>query len=334
MAHQKSAVNIVFGAMTFGTGTEQSRISDLDTCGQILDLFQSHGHYEIDTARFYGGGTSEEFLGKLDCKKRGIVLGTKLFPTVNRADMPGEKITHRPADLRKHLLQSLKALQAEKVDMWYLHGPDRSTPYEETLREVNNLHKEGYFNRFGISNYMSWEVAQICGICEKNGWIKPVVYQGIYNVLHRGVEPELFPCLRAHKIAFYEFNPLGGGFLAGNFSKDTEVEQGSRFDPNRTQGKWYRQRYWKDEYFQALELIRPVAEKHGLTLAEISLRWMTHHSLLKREHGDAILIGASSLKQLRQNLVDLEKGPLPEEIVAVLNEAHERVRHLNSKYWH
>jgi len=329
MAQHKSAINIVFGAMTFGNGAEQSRIKDLEICSQILDLFQSHGHYEIDTARSYGGGTSEEFLGKLDCKKRGIVLATKLYPTAS-----GERITHAPADLRKHLLLSLKALQVEKLDLWYLHGPDRSTPYEETLREVNNLHKEGYFNRFGISNFMSWEVAQMCGICEKNGWIKPVAYQGIYNVLHRGVEPELFPCLRAHKIAFYEFNPLGGGFLAGNFAKETDVEQGSRFDPNRTQGKTYRQRYWKDDYFKALELIRPLAEKHGLTLAEISLRWLTHHSLLKREMGDAILIGASSVKQLQQNLIDLEKGPLPEEIVSVLNDAHELVRHLNTKYWH
>jgi len=319
--------------MTFGTGVEQSRSSDLETCRQILDVFQSHGHNEIDTSRFYGGGTSEEFLGKLDCKKRGIVLGTKLYPTKGR-NMLGEEITHSPADLRKHLLLSLKALQVEKVDMWYLHGPDRSTPFEETLREVNNLHKEGYFNRFGISNFMSWEVAQMCGICDKNGWIKPVVYQGIYNVLHRAVEPELFPCLRAHKMAFYAFNPLAGGFLAGNFTKESEVEQGSRFDPNKWQGKLYRQRYWHDAYFKALESIKPVAEKQGLTLAEISLRWITHHSMLKQEHGDAVLIGASSVNQLKHNLIDLDKGPLPAEIVTVLNEAYDLVRHLNTNYYH
>jgi len=123
-------------------------------------------------------------------------------------------------------------------------------------------------------------------------------------------------------------------FLTGNFSKESEVEQGSRFDPTKNQGKMYRQRYWNDEYFKALELIKPVAEKNRLTLAEISLRWMTHHSLLKREHGDAILIGASSVKQLQQNLIDLDKGPLPAEIVTVLNEAYEVVRHVNTKYWH
>ena len=91
--------------------------------------------------------------------------------------------------------------------MWYLHGPDRTTPYEETLRAVNELYKEGKFKRFGISNYMSWEVAEIVGICRANGWVQPTVYQGIYNAIQRKVEPELFPCLRKFGIAFYEFNP-------------------------------------------------------------------------------------------------------------------------------
>ena len=91
--------------------------------------------------------------------------------------------------------------------MWYLHGPDRKTPYEDTLRAVNELYKEGKFKRFGISNYMSWEVAEIVGICRANGWVQPTVYQGIYNAVQRKVEPELFPCLRKYGIAFYEFNP-------------------------------------------------------------------------------------------------------------------------------
>lgn len=73
--------------------------------------------------------------------------------------------------------------------------PDRTTPYEVTLKAVNDLYKEGYSERFAISNYMAWEFAEICEICDKNGWIEPVVYQGVYNVLHRSVEWESFPCL-------------------------------------------------------------------------------------------------------------------------------------------
>lgn len=100
--------------------------------------------------------------------------------------------------------------------MWYLHGPDRTTPYEDTLRAVNELHKEGKFKRFGISNFMScvpfpflsgdacygvhhgfrtdrWEVAEMVGICKTNGYIQPTAYQGIYNAIHRSVSLCLAP---------------------------------------------------------------------------------------------------------------------------------------------
>jgi aflatoxin B1 aldehyde reductase len=150
---------------------------------------------------------------------------------------------------------------------------------------------------------------------------------------------------------------VGGGFFTGTIKKDTVVEPGSRFDPNRNQGKVifvltsthgdrfnqiicaqsYRARYWNDQYFEAIEIIQTVAAKHELTMAEVALRWVSHHSLMKRyvafrspslvmvspwhktilmthirEYGDAIIIGASSLKHIEQNLSDLEKGPLRE----------------------
>lgn len=147
------------------------------------------------------------------------------------------------------------------MDMWYLHAPDRSTPYETTLREVNNLYKEGYFRRFGISNYAAWEVAQICEICDRNNWVKPVVYQGVYNALHRGVEPELFPCLRKYGVEFYAFNPLAGGLLTSRYTRNAEggTGKGSRFDPERRQGQNYRSRYWNEKYFDALDILRPVS---------------------------------------------------------------------------
>ena len=91
--------------------------------------------------------------------------------------------------------------------MWYLHGPDRSTPFEVTLKAVDELHKEGKFKRFGISNFMSWEVAEIVTICRQHGYIQPTVYQGYYNAIQRKVEPELFPCLRKFGISFYAFSP-------------------------------------------------------------------------------------------------------------------------------
>ncbi|KAG6807139.1 hypothetical protein H0H92_008649, partial [Tricholoma furcatifolium] len=173
-----------------------------------------------------------------------------------------------------------------------------------------------------------WEVAEIVGICKVNGYIQPTAYQGIYNAVHRNVEPELFPCLRKFGISFYEFNPCR------YTSTEEGVEAGSRFDPDAVQGKNYRQRYWNDAYFEALSIIRKAAEAHNLTLPEIALRWISHHSLLKREHGDSVLIGASSLKHIEQNLLDLEKGPLPDDVVKALDEAWEVAKPYSSKYWH
>lgn len=219
--------------------------------------------------------------------------------------------------------------------MFYLHGPDRSTPFEDTLREVNKLHQEGRFHRFGISNYMSWEVAQICEICAKHKWIRPTVFQGIYNALQRSIEAELVPCLRHYGIALYAFQPLAGGFLTGRYTRDQDdFEPGSRFDPQIAQGALHRGRYWNDAYFDAMDVLRAAAAKHGLTDAEVALRWLEHHSVMEKELHDAIIVGASSTKHLEGNLVDLEKGPLPQDVVEALEAAWLKVKAVAPKYWH
>jgi aflatoxin B1 aldehyde reductase len=312
-----------------------TRVTTLDDTKAILDVFQKHGHNEVDTARIYGQGSSEEYLGDIEWQKRGIAMHTKLYPSKGIMSYSKVEYTHSAKDIRAGLLESFKALKTDKIDMWYLHGPDRKTPFEVTLREVDKLHKEGYFNRFGISNYMSWEVAQICEICEKNGWIKPTVYQGIYNALHRAIEPELLSCLRHYGIALYAFQPLAGGFLAGRYKRNQEeFEEGSRFDPNKMQGKLHHGRYWNEDYFQALDIIRPVIQKHGLTEPECALRWIMHHSKMSREMKDAVIVGASSPARLEENLIDLEKGPLPEEIVEALDSGWAIVRRVQFKYFH
>lgn len=152
----------------------------MKTAGAILDIFQQHGHSEIDTARAYGEGTSESILGDLEWQKRGLVMETKYHATYGKNSPAGwdNTLRHTPEMLRENLMKSLKALKADKVDMWYLHTPDRSTPYDVTMKAVNDLYQESLFQRLGISNYMAWEVAQICEMCKANGWKMPDVYQG------------------------------------------------------------------------------------------------------------------------------------------------------------
>ncbi|KAK7464114.1 hypothetical protein VKT23_006278 [Stygiomarasmius scandens] len=346
---EKSAVKVVLGAMTFGfEGKPGVRVHDVKQVEQIIDVFRAHGHEEIDNSRYYGAGTSEEIIGQIDWKAKGLKLSTKL-PAFHmksgqsgqqrgaRHDRDVEEITHNYEDMKKHILISLKALNVDCLDLWYLHTPDRTVPYEVTMKAVNELYKEGYFKRFGISNFMAWEVAEMVGICKANGYIMPTVYQGIYNAIHRAAEPELFPCLRKFGISFYEFNPLGGGFFTGRYGtgqSKVNADSGSRFDENTGQGRNYRDRYWNDAYFNALSTIQTAAEKHNLTLTEIALRWVSHHSLLKREYGDAIIIGASNVKHIEENMNDLDKGPLPTEVVEVIDAAWEVARPFVTKYHH
>lgn len=263
-------------------------------------------------------------------------MDTKLYPNVQ--GMMGRPVTHHNIPgLRAGLTASLKALNTESVDMWYLHAPDRTVPIEETLQGVNELYKAGKFQRWGVSNYMAWEVAAMCEICDKEGYPRPSAYQGVYNALHRSVEHELFPCLRKYGIAFYAFNPLAGGYLTDRYHRDTadaEVEPGSRFDPKRLQGKMYRARYWNDAFFDALEMLRPVLKKHGIRESEAALRWMMHHSALKRENGDKVIIGASSQKQLEMNLKDFEAGELPKDVVEAFDKGWEICRGVTWKYFH
>lgn len=324
----------MYGPLTV-SGAEQARVHNLDDCAKILDVFQRFGHSEIDVARTYAGGSSEEYLGLLKWQERGLVVDTKISPRAPAASSASPRYTHKPEDLRRALKDSLAALKADKVDMWYLHAPDHNTPYEDTLREVNKLYNEGYFRRFGISNYSAWETAQICEICIRNGWKKPDAYQGVYNALHRAVEPELFPCLRYYGVSFYEYNPVAGGFLTDKYQRDTaEHEAGSRFDPARIQGAHYRNRYWNDAYFDALDVVRPAAASLGISTAEAALRWVRYHSQLRGEHGDAIIIGASSADQLQGNLTSLEKGPLPDEAVRAFDEGWAIARAVTKPYFH
>jgi aflatoxin B1 aldehyde reductase len=312
-----------------------ARVHSRDDAAGILDVFQGHGHSEIDTARLYGAGSSEEMLADLAWQNRGLVMGTKLYPNYRWAVGSTESYTHKPEDVRRGLINSLKALKCDKIDLFYLHGPDRNTSFEETLREVNELHKEGLFNRWGVSNYFSWEVASMSEICIKNSWVKPSVYQGVYSALQRSIEAELVPCLRHYGISIYAFQPLAGGFLTGRYQRNqSEFEPGSRFDPNHSQGTLHHNRYWNDSYFDALDVLRKAGENHGLTVGEISLRWLKHHSELKQALNDAIIVGASSTKHLEQNLVDLEKGPLPDDVVQAIENAWLKVKAVAPKYWH
>lgn len=141
----------------------------------------------------------------------------------------------------------------------------------------------------------------------------------------RAIEPELVQACRKYGIDIVVYNPLAGGLFSGKIkSADIKPEEG-RFGTKASRtGAMYRERYFKDATFQALKIVEEAAQKHNLTLVETALRWCVHHSELKtrvKGGNDGVIIGVSSFSQLEVNLANLEKGPLPDDVVKALDEA-------------
>lgn len=206
-----------------------SKLAKYDTPEEVkafLDTFYEHGGRHLDTSRNYApgaGGSSEPRLGAADAGSR-FNIDTKIqgFPgngPFHTAQLVKQSIDHSVADL--------KLPEGVKIDIMYLHLPDRDTPFEETCKAVNEAYRAGKFKRFGISNYTADEVEQIVAVCKDKGYVAPTVYQGQYNPLVRSGEDTLFPVLRKHGIAFYAYSPAAAGVFVGN---QKTAQSGSRFD--------------------------------------------------------------------------------------------------------
>jgi aflatoxin B1 aldehyde reductase len=171
--------------------------------------------------------------------------------------------------------------------------------------------------------------------CKYNNWVRPTVYQGMYNCLTRSIEAELFVACRRYGLDIVVYNPIAGGLLSGKIkSMDIKPETG-RFSDQSGIGNAYRQRYFRESTFKALNVIEQAVEKNGLTMLETALRWMLHHSKLKIKDGnDGIILGMSNVKQLEENLELLEKGPLPDDVVEALDQAWLYSKADTANYWH
>ncbi|KAL4779563.1 NADP-dependent oxidoreductase domain-containing protein [Aspergillus varians] len=324
----ESTPRTILGLMTFGPDASTgARITSLDEFQRMLDYFQGQGYNEIDTARVYTGGKQEAFTAQAGWKERGLKLATKWYPL-----QPG---FHKPEVVREKLNESLEELGADSVDIFYLHAPDRSVPFTETLEEVDKLYRERKFKQLGLSNYTAYEVAEIVTICRARGWVRPTIYQAMYNAIIRSIETELIPACRRYGLDIVIYNPIAAGVLAGKY-KSPELPQDGRFSTQSPTGQNYRTRYFKDTTFAAVQIIEAAANKHGLTMAECAFRWTRHHSQLRfgPDGNDGVVIGVSSMEQLESNLRDLEKGPLPADVVAAFEEAWMLTKSTAVVYWH
>ncbi|MCJ1476400.1 hypothetical protein MMC13_005066 [Lambiella insularis] len=304
---------IVFGTASFGTGVSQAKFYDAATATPILSTLRSRGVHELDTARAYPvgcPGESEALLGSLSASS-WATISTKVVSWSPRS--------HTSDGIHDSVAASLAALRVEKVDIMYLHAPDRSTPFEETCRAMDEEYRKGRYQRFGLSNYTADEVERIVQICAKKGFVKPSVYQGRYNAIIRGGEDVLFPVLRKHGISFYAYSPTAVGLFSGKVNPDSVNIAGSRWDSRTRLGVVYSQDYLKPALLAAAAKVSDAAAAGGLDGHAVALRWTVYHSILSAEYGDAVVLGASSLKQLEANLDAVEAGPLGKSMVDLVD---------------
>ncbi|KAK9368366.1 NADP-dependent oxidoreductase domain-containing protein [Lipomyces kononenkoae] len=309
-------VDLILGSNNVGPNGKVKTIEDFSA---ILDLFHSHGNIHLDTAYLYPAGhpgQAETFLGDLQVTKDGkFILDTKVRSFEDGA--------HAADEICKSVEAQLKRLKVDKVHTLYLHAPDRTVSFEESHKAINELYKQGKFERFGISNYQPDEVLGFVERANKYGWVAPSCYEGLYNICSRRAETELLPIFREHNIAFYAYSPLASGFFS-NIKRNEPPPAGGPFDPTTFNGQYNQGWFFKDALFTAVEELGKVGEEYGIPNNAIALRWLRHHSQLT--DGDAILVGYSNIGQLKQNLEYLGQGPLPQQIVEVVDKIWDAIK--------
>lgn len=217
------------------------------------------------------------------------------------------------------------------VEEFYLHQPDTENSLFESLKCVDSMIKNNKVHKLGMSNYHVDEMRRAFELCEEHGFAKPSIYQGLYNPLNRAVEEELIPLLRKNNCSFVAYNPLAAGLLTGKHRGMSEVADG-RFKNNQN----YLPRFYTDANFEALDIIMKACDKEEIPLLEATFLWLLQHSVL--EEKDGVLLGASSMDQLNQNLhacqvAKTDGGALSADIQNAFDDAWEVTKLSAFPYW-
>jgi aryl-alcohol dehydrogenase-like predicted oxidoreductase len=306
---------ISFGTMTFGSQTDEV------TACRMIDRCLEAGINFFDTANIYNQGQAETILGKaLRGRRQNVILATKVRGKMEAAP---EETGLSPAAIHKAIDSSLRRLQTDYVDVYYLHQPDYSVPVEETLAAMDALVRAGKVRYPAVSNYAAWQVCEIQWICERKGFRPPSVSQPMYNLLARGIEDEYLPFCKRFGVAVVPYNPLAGGLLTGKHLGQSRPLPGTRFDGNQL----YLDRYWQEDYIAAVEELLAVAREAGKSLLQLSLEW-----LLSQPAVDSMILGASRPEQLEENLRACDGPRLGKATLARCDAVWKRLRGVTPKY--
>ena len=276
---------LCLGTMTFGSGTDEAEAQ------RMLSMSIDAGINFVDTANSYGGGQSEISLGKaLKGKRDGLVIATKFFNPMG--DGPNDS-----GMSRLHIMQavedSLKRLQLDYIDLYYIHHVDTQTPLEEMLRALDDLVRQGKVRYTACSNYQGWRLMKALWTSDRYDLARFDCYQPQYSLVVRDIEQELIPICSSEGLGVVVWSPLAGGFLSGKYKPGQRILAGTR-----SADAWaYPDTYFAENADQTLQTVIDVGGKIGRTPAQVALRWCLEQPAIT-----SVIVGARTVDQLGDNL--------------------------------
>lgn len=288
---------LCFGTMTLGGEVDEG------TSFALLDTVIEKGLNFIDSANMYQDGKTETIIGKWLTSRNNreqIILSSKV--RYRYLDDPEtEGLT--PRVIERELHRSLKRLNTEYLDIYFLHQPDDDTPLEITWQCLDRLARQGKFRYVGLSNFASWQIVDAIQLARGNGWIQPTVIQCMYNLIARYPELELFPMCESFDLGVCNYNPLAGGLLTGKYGVQNSAAKG-----RMSHNDMYRQRYWDDRQRRAAMELADIAHHHGRTPVELAIQFCLTQSAIS-----TVILGATRVEQLKQSIAALDKPSLSED---------------------
>lgn len=305
---------ICLGTMTFGRSGQDGmwgNIAGMDqaTADAIVERSLAAGVNFIDTADIYSFGESEQMLGQslknLSVPRKNVVLATKLYNPMSSG--PNDRGTSR-VHIINSIEASLERLQTDYIDLYQIHANDTVTPIEEMLRTFDDLISRGLVRYIGVSNWQAWRIAKALGVAERRGYARFESVQAYYSIAGRDLEREMVPMMNEEKIGLMVWSPLAGGLLSGKYGPGSNDNEGRRatFDFPPVD---------KDRAWACVAAMRPIAEKHGASVAAVALAYV-----LAKPFVTTVIVGGKRLEQIEQNLGAV-KLKLDAEDLAKLDEA-------------
>ena len=294
--------NLCFGTMSFGGDADEA------VSGEMYARCRDAGINFFDCANVYQRGRSEEILGRLIAGSRDEIFITSKVYFAMGPDMNAMGASRR--HIHQAVTASLRRLQTDYIDLYFIHRFDERTPLDETLRALDDLVRQGKVLYLGASNFAAWQIAKALGISAKEGWARFECIQPMYNLVKRQAEVEILPLAASEQLGVIPYSPLGGGLLTGKYGRDRQPQSG-----RLVENTMYQTRYGDEWVMDVADDFAALARARGYDPVALAVAWVGSHPAVT-----APIIGARSVAQLEGSLrsVDIPMTPeLRAEIAAL-----------------